>query len=304
MTSRLFTVLLLGICLLPGLIAAQTKESAVVQVIYEMKHIQDLDRPDRIHQEEMLLMAGPKAALFSSNDRIQQSISAYRQMEEMIAADRSTLPMIRLSNQKAVTPIDYFFFLDQQKFFVVENLVINYLYEEKFPSIAWELASDVRSIQGIPCQKAVGHFKGRDWTVWFAESIGLPFGPWELGGLPGLILEAEDATGEVIFSFSSLETVNPVVDPQDETLALETKGKYDRAIDDKRYSESPWIALPMAKVKRANKKDLLKLKEAAVKNTRQFVLMQMEAGDGFIQDAGISTTSWTRQIKNPIALKD
>lgn len=304
MTSRLSVLLLLALCSVPGLISAQTRESAMVRVIYMMKHIQDLDQPDKPHEEEMLLMAGPSAALFTSNDRIQQGVSVLRQMEEMRALDPGGPPPAIRANHKPVTPVDFFFFLSGQQFFVVENLVINYLYEDKFPAIDWELRPDTLSIRGIPCQKAVGRYKGREWSVWFAESISLPFGPWALGGLPGLILEAADATGDVMFSFSSLEMIDPMVDPLDETLSPEMLEKYNRAINDKRYSESPWIAMPMDKVKKASKKDLTRLKEAAVKDPRQFMLMQMRSSEGFIQDVGISSNTWSRRIKNPIALDD
>jgi hypothetical protein len=35
-------------------------------------------------------------------------------------------------------------------------------------------------------------FKGREYIVWYAPSIAYAEGPWKLGGLPGLILEAYD----------------------------------------------------------------------------------------------------------------
>lgn len=60
-----------------------------------------------------------------------------------------------------------------------------------FPMI-WTTHSEQRSIGGIPCLKAVTQFKGRGYTAWYAPSITIAEGPWKLGGLPGLILEAHD----------------------------------------------------------------------------------------------------------------
>ena len=60
-----------------------------------------------------------------------------------------------------------------------------------FPMI-WTTYNEQRTIGGIPCLKAVTQFKGRGYTAWYAPSITIVEGPWKLGGLPGLILEAYD----------------------------------------------------------------------------------------------------------------
>lgn len=60
-----------------------------------------------------------------------------------------------------------------------------------FPMI-WTTYHEQRTIGGIPCLKAVTQFKGRGYTAWYAPSITIAEGPWKLGGLPGLIMEAYD----------------------------------------------------------------------------------------------------------------
>lgn len=60
-----------------------------------------------------------------------------------------------------------------------------------FPMV-WQQTGEEKTIGGIPCRKAVGVFKGRGYTAWYAPSITNADGPWKLGGLPGLILEAFD----------------------------------------------------------------------------------------------------------------
>lgn len=60
-----------------------------------------------------------------------------------------------------------------------------------FP-MEWKLLDEEKSIGAIPCRKAVTWFKGRGYTAWYAPSITIADGPWKLGGLPGLILEAFD----------------------------------------------------------------------------------------------------------------
>ncbi len=73
------------------------------------------------------------------------------------------------------------------------------LVEEALTPIEWKLASESKAIGGLQCHKAEGRFRGRDYTVWFTKEIPSRLGPWKLHGLPGLILEATDKTGEVRF---------------------------------------------------------------------------------------------------------
>lgn len=69
---------------------------------------------------------------------------------------------------------------------------IAYEYEELQPILNWNISGEHRQVCGYDCIKATGLFRGRQWTVWFTPEIPLPYGPWKLGGLPGLILRAED----------------------------------------------------------------------------------------------------------------
>ena len=74
------------------------------------------------------------------------------------------------------------------------------------------------------CKKAVGIFRGREYTAWYTENIPIPYGPWKLQGLPGLILEAYNAEQEIYFvakninypSESSTE-ISKVIKPKNST---------------------------------------------------------------------------------------
>ena len=67
-----------------------------------------------------------------------------------------------------------------------------HLYADTLFPMEWTFMEDQKMIGGIPCRKAVTWFKGRGYTAWYAPSITKMDGPWKLGGLPGLILEAYD----------------------------------------------------------------------------------------------------------------
>ena len=75
-------------------------------------------------------------------------------------------------------------------------------YEEPLPQQDWTLADSVKTICGYTCHQAKTDLYGRTWTVWYCPELPLSYGPYVLGGLPGLILEAVDADG--FFHFTAV----------------------------------------------------------------------------------------------------
>lgn len=69
-------------------------------------------------------------------------------------------------------------------------------YREPIPDFNWKLSSDTMNICGYVCHKAETKFRGRSWIVWYSTQIPVNSGPWKFGGLPGLVLYAEDAEGQ------------------------------------------------------------------------------------------------------------
>lgn len=83
-----------------------------------------------------------------------------------------------------------------------------YVIEEAAHPMKWKIEEETKTIAGINVQKARCYFRGRYFTAWFAPSIKLNNGPWKLGGLPGLILEAYDDEREVVFLFKSMRPID------------------------------------------------------------------------------------------------
>lgn len=81
----------------------------------------------------------------------------------------------------------------------------SYLYEEKTPKEMWTIGKERKTVLGYACESATCNFRGRDYKVWFSSEIPLSYGPWKLGGLPGLILEAETADSCYHFIATGLE---------------------------------------------------------------------------------------------------
>jgi GLPGLI family protein len=87
---------------------------------------------------------------------------------------------------------------------------IEYVLSKKFnvsdtlPNLKWEHGNNNKAIGKFNCQNAFTTFRGRKYEAWFCPDIPVPNGPWKLHGLPGLILEAKDTTGEIYFAFESI----------------------------------------------------------------------------------------------------
>ena len=90
------------------------------------------------------------------------------------------------------------FFKDYQNNTITEyarmpyGIMNNRLYSEKTPEQNWTIHNDTSTIIGHLCQKATCHFRGRNYTAWFALDIPICNGPWKFGGLPGIILKVYD----------------------------------------------------------------------------------------------------------------
>lgn len=88
-----------------------------------------------------------------------------------------------------------------------------FLVEDQYPLHNWTITTESKNISGYPCVKARTNYRGRVWEAWFTPDIPLPYGPWKLCGLPGLIIEAKDDTGTYTLRVEKIEyRKDPVFD--------------------------------------------------------------------------------------------
>ena len=91
---------------------------------------------------------------------------------------------------------------------VTDGLILqDYRYVDSLHAQTWTMGDSTREVLGYTCQQATADFRGRRWTAWFATDIPVSDGPWKLGGLPGLILEAYDEGQQHVFTAVGLERV-------------------------------------------------------------------------------------------------
>lgn len=136
-------------------------------------------------------------SVFNLMNKVDMKVSEYDKVAAMYPAYGGDY--IRRDNQ-------------QGNLIVYDKIFIDhYQYSEPLPDFGWQLADSVKTVCGYQCRKAVCSFRGREWTAWYADGIPVTEGPWKLGGLPGLILEAEDGAGELLLTAVSVRnTVEPI----------------------------------------------------------------------------------------------
>jgi len=87
-------------------------------------------------------------------------------------------------------------------------------YSEPFDEICWQIIDDKnKTILNYECIMATADYHGRKWTVWFAPEIPVNDGPWKFCGLPGLIMEAVEPSGQHSFIATGIEASNQTIYP-------------------------------------------------------------------------------------------
>ena len=131
---------------------------------------------------------------------------------------------------------------DSMYFVNAFSLVSKLIYgKEEIPKIKWELKNEYKEIGGFNCKKAIGNFRGREYTCWYSEDIPLPYGPWKLQGLPGLILEAKSNDGFFEIKFKKIKYPEKKVSMPSSYNALIKDGKDFISLDDYKLLQEKYI---------------------------------------------------------------
>ena len=100
-----------------------------------------------------------------------------------------------------------------------------FLVKGDYNKLNWVISEEVKTIAGYQCIKATTSFRGVDWIVWFAPEIALPYGPWKLHGLPGLIMNASAGTESSKWIIEKIEYKNSDIFDKDFETLVDTKNK-------------------------------------------------------------------------------
>ena len=114
-------------------------------------------------------------------------LSAYQRTDEITSADAA------MEFQEAMLHMPTVWTGYPEGQTTVREFIFPHDYEgyEPTPDIAWTLTDDTLTVGGYYCQTAMATHRGVAWTVCYTEEIPSSAGPWQLRGLPGLIVKAE-----------------------------------------------------------------------------------------------------------------
>ena len=173
-------------------------------VKYQFTHIYDTANPNSPDVKEMSLFIGKNGSQYVE-DRIYNSVVPIASVATNGEYSELSAQLNSLNNQS----LGIYKWNGDSKISIVDIVIDKIsLIEEELSAIKWKTTSETREIKGFKCQKAYGDCKGRTYEAWFCKEYPYSTGPWKLGGLPGLIIEASDLKKQVVFSFIGFDKIS------------------------------------------------------------------------------------------------
>jgi GLPGLI family protein len=188
---------------------AQKADIAIGKATYEFIHIRDTANRDKPYKETMALILGRNASAYRSLTKQQQEETMANDISNQLkSATDPNHVNLTIKGGEVVSTQEYYQYTNDKKLYTEEQIVNYYLVEEPLPAIKWAIQKDTMRFGQLHVQKAITHFKGRDYTAWFCTELPFHNGPWKLNGLPGLLLEASDSKKEITFKFNGFEDIS------------------------------------------------------------------------------------------------
>lgn len=262
--------LLLAVGLMAAFIGAEAQkpDTAWLMVHYKFTHIMDTTKRDLTRTFNMVLFVGKSASAYKSYDQLVADQQFKKTYAEAVASSPDGRPR-GINRSDAGPRTQYFQYPGERKLFTKDHLMVDaYLIEEAMPAINWTISNDTATFGGLHCQKATGHFKGRDYIAWFCADLPVHTGPWKLNGLPGVIVDARDTKNEVVFAFNGVEKTIPSP-PKGQSIAGNTDEK-DLPPILRGLNDDPNQIQPPAQAIKTTQKEFDKLRAAMEKDPEAF----------------------------------
>ena len=177
---------------------AQVSFAQTNRFVYQVTSKPDITNKNDIKTENAYLDISAEKSIFYSENRIKRDsvMQANRQSGGARGFNREQMDGLRTNINYSIEKNKK----DQKTFYKDRLGRDQYSYEEDRP-LNWKILSETTKIGDYKVQKAETDFGGRKWTAWFTTDLPYQDGPYKFSGLPGLVVKAEDSTGEYSFDF-------------------------------------------------------------------------------------------------------
>ncbi|WP_139421086.1 GLPGLI family protein [Chryseobacterium mulctrae] len=182
---------ILAVALLAQVTFAQTN-----RFVYQVTSKPDINNKSDIKTENAYLDISAEKSMFYSENRIKRDsvMKANFQSGGARGFNREQMDGLR-------TNINYSIEKNKkdQKIIYKDRLGRDQYSYEKDRPLNWKILSETTKIGDYKVQKAETDFGGRKWIAWFTTDLPYQDGPYKFSGLPGLVVKAEDSTGDYSF---------------------------------------------------------------------------------------------------------
>jgi GLPGLI family protein len=79
-----------------------------------------------------------------------------------------------------------------------------FIIKEKTPLVEWEFLDERKEILGLDCQLAKVKFRGRNYSLWVTNELGVIGGVWKFVGLPGYVMAAYSDDSQISIEVTSV----------------------------------------------------------------------------------------------------
>jgi len=197
--------IILFLTILP-FITVNAQENALAKIHYSFYHINDSNHRDQPLRDKVVTYLGKNSSYYTtySNVIVKEDIAAQKAL-----ADFTGHMVLKFTT----TAVKEFYLINKEskemdKVEAISSSFDVFSYKVPLEEQDWEILEETKEIGGYICQKAITLFNGRKYEAWFTTELPFSFGPWKLHGLPGLILEAYDYTGEVKFEYNGFDKLD------------------------------------------------------------------------------------------------
>ncbi len=172
-------------------------DSAKYKFSYDLTFVYDSTKINSTLKNKLVLLIGDHESKFFLDDVLQ-----------VIKTATGTVKAFQLVESRGLAATEIFKNFKTKKETITTDLRIQVpVYEEDIPELNWNITNESMVILSYTCKKATTTFLGRQYEAWFTPDIPINNGPWKLGGLPGLILKANDVQNYYIFECTGIESL-------------------------------------------------------------------------------------------------